>query len=89
LDIFIYYILLINLSSIVMMYVDKQRSIKHKWRVPEKRLFLMAVLLGSLGILCGMYLFRHKTKHVSFVFGVPAILIIQIYLLYNYGLKLL
>lgn len=47
-------------------------------RVPERTLFLIAALGGSLGVLAGMYLFRHKTKHKSFVFGVPLILAAQI-----------
>ena len=49
-------------------------------RIPEKTLFLLAALLGSPGVLLGMYLFRHKTKHRSFVFGVPAILAVQLLL---------
>ena len=49
-------------------------------RIPEKTLFLLAALLGSPGVLLGMYLFRHKTKHRSFVFGIPAILAVQLLL---------
>ena len=33
------------------------------------------------GVWAGMYLFRHKTKHVSFVLGIPLILIVQTALL--------
>ena len=49
-------------------------------RIPEKTLFLLAALLGSPGVLLGMYLFRHKTKHRSFVLGIPAILAVQLLL---------
>ena len=49
-------------------------------RIPEKTLFLLAALLGSPGVLLGMYVFRHKTRHRSFVFGVPAILAVQLVL---------
>lgn len=55
-----------------------QRGKKPRRRIPEKTLFLIAALGGSLGVLAGMYLFRHKTKHKSFVFGVPLILAAQI-----------
>ena len=55
-----------------------QRGKKPRRRIPEKTLFLIAALGGSLGVLAGMYLFRHKTKHKSFVFGVPLILVAQI-----------
>lgn len=54
-----------------------QRGKKPRRRIPEKTLFLIAALGGSLGVLAGMYLFRHKTKHKSFVFGVPLILAAQ------------
>ena len=47
-------------------------------RVPERTLFLIAALGGSLGVLLGVYTFRHKTKHWYFVVGVPAILAAQL-----------
>jgi uncharacterized membrane protein YsdA (DUF1294 family) len=62
------------------MYSDKKKSIKGKWRVPEARLFFIALVFGSFGVLSGMYLFRHKTKHKKFVFLVPIIFLIQIYI---------
>ncbi|MTK12647.1 MAG: DUF1294 domain-containing protein [Clostridiaceae bacterium] len=76
-----YYILLINLYGVIVMYYDKSKSIKHQWRVPESRIFLISLILGSLGIFLGMHLFRHKTKHKKFTIGIPLILIIQLYLL--------
>lgn len=33
---------------------------------------------GSIGALLGMRVFRHKTKHWYFVWGVPAILLAQL-----------
>jgi uncharacterized membrane protein YsdA (DUF1294 family) len=66
------------------MYSDKGKSQKGEWRVPEKTLFVTALLLGSLGILLGMYLFRHKTKHKRFTIGIPIILIIQIFIFTKY-----
>ncbi len=76
-----YYILLINLYGVIVMYYDKSKSIKHQWRVPESRIFLISLILGSLGVFLGMHLFRHKTKHKKFTIGIPLILIIQLYLL--------
>ena len=64
--ILIIYIAIINLYGILIMYLDKKRSIKGQWRIPESRFFITALLLGSLGILLGMKLFRHKTKHWYF-----------------------
>jgi uncharacterized membrane protein YsdA (DUF1294 family) len=76
-----YYILLINLYGVIVMYYDKSKSIKHQWRVPESRIFLISLILGSVGVFLGMHLFRHKTKHKKFTIGIPLILIIQLYLL--------
>lgn len=47
-------------------------------RVPERTLFLLALLGGSLGALLGMRVWRHKTLHRSFRWGIPAILLLQI-----------
>ena len=62
------------------MGIDKHKAKKKQWRISEKTLFLSAVLGGSVGALYGMHLFRHKTKHKSFVFGMPAILVVQMLL---------
>lgn len=76
----IVYLLLANLVGFVLMGVDKHKAKKKQWRIPEKTLFLSAILGGSIGALYGMHLFRHKTKHKSFVFGMPAILVVQMLL---------
>ena len=75
------YVILINLVGFALMGMDKQKAKKNKWRIPEKTLFLSAIFGGSIGALYGMHLFRHKTKHKSFVFGMPAILIVQLVLI--------
>lgn len=80
--ILICYFIIINVISFITMYVDKKRAEAHKWRIPEARLFLLAAALGSIGILAGMNVFRHKTKHMKFVIGIPCILIIQIVIVY-------
>lgn len=70
----------INLFGFFQMFEDKRRARKDKWRIPEKRLFLVAAIGGSVGSILGMQVFRHKTKHKSFVIGMPAILIGQLVL---------
>ena len=72
------YVLIINLLGFGAMFLDKQKAKKGKWRIPEKTLFLLAILGGSLGTNLGMNVFRHKTKHWYFVLGMPLILILQI-----------
>ena len=76
----ILYLLLINLAGFLSMGIDKRKAQKQKWRIPEKVLFLFAILGGSTGSLLGMYTFRHKTKHRQFVIGIPVILVLQLLL---------
>jgi uncharacterized membrane protein YsdA (DUF1294 family) len=72
------YLLVINLTAFIAMFVDKQKAKKHKWRVPEKVLFLFVVLGGGIGGTAAMSLFRHKTKHWYFKIGFPLITIVEI-----------
>ena len=68
----------INLLTFIVYGADKRRARKGKWRVPEKTLFLLPLLGGSIGARLGMRVFHHKTKHWYFVWGIPAILLAQI-----------
>lgn len=77
-QILLVYLLMINVVGFLLMGIDKLRAKKQVWRVPEKTLFLMALIGGSIGTNVGMYVFRHKTKHWYFVIGMPLILIVQI-----------
>lgn len=71
------YLAFMTLLGLGSMYVDKRKARMHKWRIPEKTLFLIALLGGSIGSNLGMYLFHHKTKHWYFVWGMPLILLVQ------------
>lgn len=77
-NLIILYAILINLIAFALMGIDKRRAVRHAWRIPEKTLLLSALLGGSPGALCGMHIFRHKTRHWYFVWGIPAILILQL-----------
>lgn len=72
------YLLIVNAVAFLLMLVDKQKAKRKLWRIPEATLLLSAAIGGSIGSLAGMYTFRHKTKHLKFTLGVPAILIAQI-----------
>ena len=74
---FVIYLLAINLIAFGVFGWDKLMAKWQKHRIPEKTLFLLAALLGSVGAWLAMQLFRHKTKHTSFVVGIPAILVAQ------------
>ena len=71
------YFIIMNIAGLLVMYMDKHKARKHKWRIPEKTLFIVSLLGGSIGTWSGMYIFRHKTKHWYFVIGMPLILILQ------------
>lgn len=68
------YLAAINLVTFCVYGADKRRAKKHRWRIPEKTLFLLPLLGGSVGGIAGMYAFRHKTKHWYFQIGLPLIL---------------
>lgn len=80
----IIYLIIANIVGLSVMGIDKRRAIRHQWRIPEKTLFLVSILGGSIGTWAGMYLFRHKTKHWYFVIGMPCILIVQLVLYYYF-----
>lgn len=86
--IFFVYLLLVNIVAFSLMGIDKKKAKKKEYRIPEKTLFMWAVLGGSVGSLAGMYLFRHKTKHPSFQIGMPLILLIHIYLFIRFLIPL-
>ncbi|UOQ86250.1 DUF1294 domain-containing protein [Gracilibacillus salinarum] len=72
------YLMIINLVAFFTMWMDKQKARQHKWRIPEKRIWLLAIAGGACGATFGMYMFRHKTQHRTFVIGLPLIIAIQI-----------
>ena len=72
------YLLIVNAAGFALMLTDKIKAKKNLWRIPEATLFLVAAIGGSIGSILGMYTFRHKTKHVSFLLGMPLILAVHI-----------
>ena len=74
----IIYLIIMNCIAFALMGIDKDKARKGAWRIPEKSLFLSAILGGSIGAILGMQTFRHKTQHWYFKYGMPLILILQI-----------
>jgi len=66
-------LLLLNTYAFFLAWKDKRAAKKHAWRVPEASLWTVAILGGAVGLWLAMLLFRHKTKHLSFRIGVPAV----------------
>ena len=75
------YLLIVNIIAFFLMGIDKRKAQTGAWRIPEKTLFLSAILGGGVGAIAGMQLFRHKTRHRSFVIGMPLILLAWVVLL--------
>ncbi|OON97832.1 MAG: hypothetical protein ATN36_02630 [Epulopiscium sp. Nele67-Bin005] len=74
------YLLIINIIGFFIMGSDKKKAINNEYRIPEKKLFMVALMGGGVGTTIGMRHFRHKTKHWYFVVGMPAIAAIEFFL---------
>ncbi len=72
-----WYLAIVNLLALLVFGWDKLCAKKDRWRVPELRLLLLALIGGSIGALLAMKLFRHKTLHFKFKYGIPLILVLQ------------
>ena len=85
LKLFIAYIAIISLVSIIVCIYDKKISKKNRveLRVPERNLLILSALGGSVAMFVTMLLIRHKTKHVKFMLGIPVIIILQAAAIYG------
>lgn len=75
-------IIIINIVGFSMAGIDKQRSIKRMWRIPEKNFYFVSIIGGCPGVYLGFIVFRHKTKHLKFMLGLPFIFVIQLIILF-------
>ena len=73
------FLAIVNSVSLIFFGVDKLRSIRGGWRIPESRLLLMA-FLGPFGTYAGMLLFKHKTHKAKFLL-VSIFLLLQLCLM--------
>ena len=72
------YLIVINLLSYFLMWDDKSRAKAGARRIPERILFEVALVGGSIGGTVGMFRFRHKTKHWYFRYGFPALIALHL-----------
>ncbi len=79
---FILYLIVINIIGFLAMYIDKSKAKNGSYRISEKSLFVIAVLLGAIGVYIGMYKFRHKTQHKLFTVGIPLIIMLNFICIY-------
>lgn len=78
----IYLVIGINILTFVLMAVDKIKAIKKSWRIKEITLLTLAFLWGSIGLLSGMIVFRHKIRKIKFVILTPLFIILHGGLIY-------
>ncbi len=83
-ELIIGYLVIINILAFGLSGYDKSAAIHKKRRIPEKTLFFIAIMGGSIGLYISMSFFRHKTKHLSFTIGVPIIILVQAVLVWLY-----
>ena len=77
-DMAAWYFAVINIAAVAVYGWDKLCAIRKWWRVPEMTLLMIALFGGSVGGIAAMRIFRHKTLHLKFKYGLPFILILQI-----------
>lgn len=78
----LYYLIAINIVTLIVYGIDKVKAMKGKWRISEATLLLLAIIGGSVGAWLGMKTWHHKTMHKKFKYGIPLILLAQILLIY-------
>lgn len=76
--IIIYYLFIINALAFIIYGIDKLKARKGRWRISEATLLLLALVGGSIGSWLGMKVWHHKTMHLKFKYGLPAILLLQL-----------
>lgn len=72
------WIIFISIWSFATMGFDKKRAKKRGRRVPEKNLWLLAIVGGGIGAYLGMLLFKHKTRKTAFRIGFLLLAVIDI-----------
>ena len=75
------YLILINALGLLIMLVDKHKAVRGKYRIPERSIWLVAAIGGSLGCTLGMRIFRHKTQKGAFPWGLPLLVFVHACLL--------
>jgi len=67
-----------NLAAFLMVMLDKHRARRNEWRIREQTFFVCAAAFGASGILLGMHVFRHKTRHRLFTIGIPVLCLLNL-----------
>lgn len=71
-------LIILNVITFFTYGIDKWKAKHGKWRISELALLMLAIFGGSIGALAGIKVWHHKTMHLKFKYGVPAIFIIEV-----------
>lgn len=74
-------VIIMNTVEFILMRTDKKRARHRGERIPERTLFICAWFFGALGGTIAMYLYHHKTKHLRFALGLPALFLLQVFVI--------
>lgn len=74
------FIIGVNAITFILMGVDKRKAVRNQYRIPERTFWALSILGGAIGSYIGMQTFRHKTKHTSFMVGIPILIAVNIVL---------
>ena len=85
----VFYIIIINIIAFLAMWWDKRKASQHEWRVAEATLYVLGFLGGALGVIGGMYRFRHKTQKRAFQAIVVLGLVVSIIIYWFVGIQYL
>ena len=76
--IFIIYLIIINIISILITVSDKHAAKTRKQRIPEAALLFLSLIGGGIGMFFTMQIARHKTRKAKFMLGIPLIIVIEL-----------
>lgn len=68
----------INVIGFSIFAIDKRKAIKHKQRISESILWMIALLGGALGCYVSMHIMRHKNRKPIFLIGIAFLVIVNV-----------
>ena len=72
------YLLIVSLAAVILTVTDKVRAAKHKWRIAESTLLIVALFGGAAVEYITMRCIRHKTLHKKFMIGLPFMILLHV-----------
>jgi len=82
LSMFLISLIFINIASLILVLIDKHKAKHNQWRIKELTFLILSIIGGSIGVLLGMVIFRHKTNKKKFYIGIPTIFLFNIIMFY-------